>query len=187
MAKKASNAVIKEEDHAGATKTFQVGDLAVYPAHGVGRIESIESRTINGEKHDFYILKILENSMVIMIPTWNVDSVGLRNIINADQVPEIYDVLKTKKDDIFDNQTWNRRYKEYMDKLKTGSLFDVAEVFRDLFLLKLVKDLSFGERKLLDTARSLLLRELCTAKKAKEDIVWAEIETLFETSETAEA
>ena len=77
MAKKASNAVIKEEDHAGATKTFQVGDLAVYPAHGVGRIESIESRTINGEKHDFYILKILENSMVIMIPTWNVDLGGV--------------------------------------------------------------------------------------------------------------
>jgi CarD family transcriptional regulator len=186
MAKKASSAAIKEEVQTGA-KTFQVGDLAVYPAHGVGRIESIESRTINGEKHDFYILKILENSMVIMIPTWNVDSVGLRNIIDADQVPEIYDVLKTKKDDIFDNQTWNRRYKEYMDKLKTGSLFDVAEVFRDLFLLKLVKDLSFGERKLLDTARGLLLRELCTAKKAKEEVVWAEIETLFETSETAEA
>ena len=162
-----------------AMKAFNVGDLAVYPAHGVGRIESIESRTINGDKHDFYILKILENSMVIMIPTWNVASVGLRNIIDSTQVAEIYDVLRTKKDDIFDNQTWNRRYKEYMDKLKTGSLYDVAEVFRDLYLLKLVKDLSFGERKLLDTARVLLLRELCTAKKADEQTVWAEVETLF--------
>ncbi len=180
MVKKAGNAAIKEEAQS-ELKTFQIGDLAVYPAHGVGRIESIESRTINGEKHDFYILKIIENSMVIMIPTWNVDSVGLRDIINPEQVSEIYDVLKTKKDDIFDNQTWNRRYKEYMDKLKTGSLFDVAEVFRDLFLLKLVKDLSFGERKLLDTARGLLLRELCTAKQAKEELVWAEIEALFET------
>jgi CarD family transcriptional regulator len=178
MAKKASNAVIKEAEEPLA-KVFNVGDLAVYPAHGVGRIESIESRTINGDKHDFYILKILENSMVIMIPTWNVASVGLRNIIDSTQVAEIYDVLRTKKDDIFDNQTWNRRYKEYMDKLKTGSLYDVAEVFRDLYLLKLVKDLSFGERKLLDTARVLLLRELCTAKKADEETVWAEIETLF--------
>jgi len=183
MAKKASNVVVKEEDEHTDVKIFQVGDLAVYPAHGVGRIESIESRTINGEKHDFYILKILENSMVIMIPTWNVDSVGLRNIIDATQVPEIYDVLRTKKDDIFDNQTWNRRYKEYMDKLKTGSLFDVAEVFRDLFLLKLIKDLSFGERKLLDTAKGLLLRELCTAKDASEDTVWTEIESLFEQPE----
>ncbi|MFZ2634435.1 MAG: CarD family transcriptional regulator [Desulfosalsimonadaceae bacterium] len=179
MAKKASNAVIKEAEEPSAMKVFNVGDLAVYPAHGVGRIESIESRTINGDKHDFYILKILENSMVIMIPTWNVASVGLRNIIDSTQVAEIYDVLRTKKDDIFDNQTWNRRYKEYMDKLKTGSLYDVAEVFRDLYLLKLVKDLSFGERKLLDTARVLLLRELCTAKKADEETVWAEVETLF--------
>jgi len=183
MAKKASNAIIKVKEEEQAIPTaFQVGDLAVYPAHGVGRIESIESRTINGEKHNFYILKILENSMVIMIPTWNVDSVGLRNTIDAAQVPEIYDVLATKKDDIFDNQTWNRRYKEYMDKLKTGSLFDVAEVFRDLYLLKFIKDLSFGERKLLDTAKGLLLRELCTAKKADEKTVWEEIESLFEKS-----
>jgi CarD family transcriptional regulator len=179
MAKKASNAIIKETEEPSSVKVFNVGDLAVYPAHGVGRIESIESRTINGDKHDFYILKILENSMVIMIPTWNVASVGLRNIIDSTQVSEIYDVLRTKKDDIFDNQTWNRRYKEYMDKLKTGSLYDVAEVFRDLYLLKQIKDLSFGERKLLDTARVLLLRELCTAKEADEETVWAEVEMLF--------
>ncbi|MCD6586346.1 MAG: CarD family transcriptional regulator [Desulfobacteraceae bacterium] len=180
MVKKISNAIVKEESEEASIKVFHVGDLAVYPAHGVGKIESIESRTINGEKHDFYILKILENGMVIMIPTWNVDSVGLRNTIAATQVPEIYDLLKTKKDDLFDNQTWNRRYKEYMDKLKTGCLFDVAEVFRDLFLLKLIKDLSFGERKLLDTAKGLLIRELCTAKNLDEETIWAEIEALFD-------
>jgi len=180
MAKKAKNLVIEEEEPTTTIKEFHVGDLAVYPAHGVGRIESIESRTINGDKNDFYILKILENSMVIMIPTWNVESVGLRNIIKKSQLPEIYAVLKRKKDGIFDNQTWNRRYKEYMDKLKTGSLYDVAEVFRDLFLLKLVKDLSFGERKLLDTAKRLLLKELCTAKNADEETTWAEVESLFD-------
>lgn len=185
MAKKTSNAIVKEEDLSNPA-AFQVGDLAVYPAHGVGRIESIESRTINGEKHEFYILKILENSMVIMIPTWNVASVGLRTTIDADQVPEIYEVLTTKKDDIFDNQTWNRRYKEYMDKLKTGSLVDVAEVFRDLYLLKFMKDLSFGERKLLDTAKGLLLRELCTAKNMDEKTMWTEIESLFSKSLASE-
>src|SRR6056297_4097065 len=161
------------------SKSFQVGDLAVYPAHGVGRIESIESRTINGAKHDFYIMKILDNGMVIMIPTMNVDSVGLREVIPEDKIPEIYSILQQKKDEIFDNQTWNRRYKEYMDKIKTGSLYDVAEVFRDLFLLKLIKDLSFGERKLLDTAKGLVLRELCTAKNADENTIWDEIESLF--------
>lgn len=160
-------------------KEFEVGDLAVYPAHGVGRIESIESRTINGDKHNFYIMKIIDNGMVIMIPTNNVESVGLREVIQEEEIPEIYSVLKQKKEDIFDNQTWNRRYKEYMDKIKTGSLYDVAEVFRDLFVLKLAKDLSFGERKLLDTARGLLLRELCIARDADETAIWTEIESLF--------
>jgi CarD family transcriptional regulator len=169
----------KAEAQKQTSKQFQVGDLAVYPAHGVGRIESIESRTINGDKHDFYIMKIIDNGMVIMIPTKNVESVGLREVIHKSEVQEIYSVLRQKKDDIFDNQTWNRRYKEYMDKIKTGSLYDVAAVFRDLFVLKLAKDLSFGERKLLDTAKALLLRELCIARNLDETAMWSEIEALF--------
>ena len=162
------------------SRRFEVGDLAVYPAHGVGRIESIETRVINGDEHNFYIMKVIDNGMVIMIPTMNVDSVGLRCVIGEDEVASVYEILQVKKDDLHDNQTWNRRYKEYMDKIKTGSLYDVAEVFRDLFLLKLTKDLSFGERKLLDTAKALLLREVSMAKKEDQDIVWAEIESLFD-------
>jgi CarD family transcriptional regulator len=88
--------------------------------------------------------------------------------------------MKNRDPGAGDNQTWNRRYREYMDKIKTGSLFDVAEVFRDLFLLKLTKDLSFGERKLYDTAQVLLVKELSTAKKADEKAVLQEIESLFE-------
>jgi CarD family transcriptional regulator len=158
---------------------FKVGDLAVYPAHGVGRIEAIETRVVNGEKHDFYIMKILENNMVIMIPTWNVESVGLRDVIGEKEIPKIMDVIKAKRDLAIDNQTWNRRYREYMDKIKTGSLFEVAEVFRDLSLLKMNKDLSFGERKLYDTAHTLLIKELSTAKKTDEKKVMSEIEALF--------
>jgi CarD family transcriptional regulator len=160
-------------------RTFQVGDLAVYPAHGVGEIMAIESRVVNGEKHDFYIMKVIENGMTIMIPTNNVDSVGLRDVINKKEVSKVYAVMKSRKEGIADNQTWNRRYREYMDKIKTGSLYDVAEVFRDLFLLKLNKDLSFGERKLYDTAQILLVRELSTAKKTDEDTILSEIESLF--------
>ncbi|MFW6297244.1 MAG: CarD family transcriptional regulator [Desulfosalsimonas sp.] len=169
----------KAQSQKEPAKEFEVGDLAVYPAQGVGRIESIESRVINGDTHDFYIMKILDNGMVIMIPTTNVESVGLRSVINQAEIPNIYAVLAEKKHDIHDNQTWNRRYKEYMDRLKTGSPYDVATVFRDLYLLKLTKDLSFGERKLLDTARALLLREICTAKDQDENLVWTEIESLF--------
>ena len=160
-------------------RTFQVGDLAVYPAHGVGEIMAIESRVVNGEKHDFYIMKVIENGMTIMIPTNNVESVGLRDVINKKEVPKVYAVMQSRKEGIADNQTWNRRYREYMDKIKTGSLYDVAEVFRDLFLLKLNKDLSFGERKLYDTAQILLVRELSTAKKTDEDSILSEIESLF--------
>ena len=161
------------------TREFQVGDLAVYPAHGVGEIQAIESRVVNGEKHDFYIMKVLENGMVIMIPIRNVESVGLRDIISKKDVPRVYDVMKSRKDGLPDNQTWNRRYRDYMDKIKTGSLYDVAEVFRDLSLLKLTKDLSFGERKLYDTAQVLLVRELSTAKNTDEDTIISELESLF--------
>ena len=160
-------------------REFQIGDLAVYPAHGVGEIKAIESRVVNGEEQDFYIMKVLENGMVIMIPTRNVESVGLRDIIDKKEVPKVYKVMKTRKDGLPETQTWNRRYREYMDKIKTGSLYDVAEVFRDLFLLKLTKDLSFGERKLYDTAQVLLVRELSTAKNTDEETILSEIESLF--------
>src|SRR5210317_86311 len=76
---------------------FQVGDLAVYPAHGVGEIMAIESRVVNGEKHDFYIMKVIENGMTIMIPTNNVDSVGLRDVINKKEVSKVYAVMKSRK------------------------------------------------------------------------------------------
>ncbi len=159
-------------------KEFSKGDLAVYPAHGVGYIESIESKEINGDTMNFYMMKIVENGMVIMIPTSNVESVGLREVIPETEVPEVYKVMKEKAQGA-DNQTWNRRYREYMDKIKTGSIYDVAEVFRDLFQLKLEKDLSFGERKLLDTAQNLLVQELSTAKDIDEKAMMQEIENLF--------
>ncbi len=175
--------VKKDKESAKPDKTpvrsFKVGDLAVYPAHGVGEIIAIESRVVNGEKHDFYIMKVIENGMTIMIPTNNVESVGLRDVIPKKEVNKVYAVMKSKKEANTDNQTWNRRYREYMDKIKTGSLYDVAEVFRDLFLLKLTKDLSFGERKLYDTAQILLVRELSTAKNTDEETILTEIESLF--------
>jgi CarD family transcriptional regulator len=121
--------------------------------------------------------------MTIMIPTNNVESVGLRDVIPKKEIPKVYAVMQSKKEANTDNQTWNRRYREYMDKIKTGSLYDVAEVFRDLFLLKLTKDLSFGERKLYDTAQILLVKELSTAKQADEEAVLSEIESLFVSEE----
>ncbi|MCD4718577.1 MAG: CarD family transcriptional regulator [Desulfobacula sp.] len=168
----------KAKEVTSTKKEFSKGDLAVYPAHGVGYIESIESKEINGDTLNFYMMKIVENGMVIMIPTSNVESVGLREVIPETEVPEVYKVMQAKAQGA-DNQTWNRRYREYMDKIKTGSIYDVAEVFRDLFQLKLEKDLSFGERKLLDTAQNLLVQELSTAKDIDEKAMMQEIESLF--------
>jgi CarD family transcriptional regulator len=176
MADKSDNASSKSTV---PLKRFKVGDLAVYPAHGVGRIEAIETKVVNGEENDFYIMKVIENAMVIMIPTWNVESVGLRDLIQKKDIPKIFDVMRSRQEQPMDNQTWNRRYRDYMEKIKTGSLFEVAEVYRDLSLLKLTKDLSFGERKLYDTAQNLLVKELSTAKNKNENAVIEEIEALF--------
>ena len=157
---------------------FKVGDLAVYPAQGVGRIEAIETREISGQKLNYYIMKILENNMTIMIPVDNVESVGVRDIIDNEEVAKVYAIMK-KRDIPADNQTWNRRYREYMEKIKTGSLYEVAEVLRDLYLLKVDKELSFGERKMLDTAQSLLLKELSIAKKTDENAIMSDIKAIF--------
>ena len=157
---------------------FQVGDLAVYPAHGVGVIEKIESKEISGCRQDFYVMRILDNNMIIMIPTTNVDHVGLRDIIAKTELPKLFTILK-KRDVILDSQTWNRRYRDYMEKIKTGSVFEVAEVYRDLLILRYDKELSFGERKMLDTARTLLVKEISLSKEITESQVENDLDLIF--------
>ena len=157
---------------------FKVGDKAVYPAHGVGEVKSIESKDIMGSKQTFYVLQILDSGMKIMVPTANVNAVGLREVISDQEVDDVYEILK-QRDVHIDNQTWNRRYREYMDKIKTGSVYEIAEVLRDLSLLKFKKELSFGERKMLDTAKSLLMKELAICEGREEDEIEEEINEIF--------
>lgn len=157
---------------------FSEGDMAVYPAHGVGLIEAIETQTIGGVDQSFYVMKILDNDMTIMIPTANSANVGLRAIISCDEVVKVVEILK-QRDVKVTAQTWNRRYREYMEKIKTGSVFEVAVVLRDLFLLKEDKDLSYGERKMLDTAKNLLVKELSLAQQTEEEKIEKQIEKLF--------
>ena len=123
-------------------------------------------------------MRILDNSMIIMIPTKNVNNVGLREIIGQTEVPRLYSILR-RRDAPIDNQTWNRRYREYMEKIKTGSVFEVAEVYRDLLMLKLEKELSFGERKMLDTARNLLVKEISLARNVGEEQVEQDLDQMF--------
>ena len=159
-------------------QTFKIGDKAVYPAHGVGEVTGIEECKICGDNQTFYILRILENNMKIMIPINNVRQVGLRGIIDSKTADNVFQVLKEREISV-DNTTWNRRYREYMEKIKTGSIYEVAEVLRDLYLLKHDKDLSFGERKMLDTAHTLLIKELSLAKAIDEDQIEREFQSIF--------
>jgi CarD family transcriptional regulator len=157
---------------------FDVGEMAVYPAHGVGVIESIEHRAVGETEQSFYVMKILNNNMVIMIPTATSNNVGLRSIISSTEVDDVFDILQEKDVEI-GSQTWNRRYREYMEKIKTGSVYEVAAVLRDLYLLQEDKDLSYGERKMMDTAKGLLVKELSIAKQTEEDQVEEIIEQIF--------
>jgi CarD family transcriptional regulator len=165
---------------------FKIGDLAVYPAHGVGIIERIEQRKISDCQEDFFVMRILENNMIIMIPSSNVANVGLRQIIDRKEVPKVFSILKDRDICVGDNQTWNRRYRDYMEKIKSGSVYEVAEVYRDLTNIQHGKDLSFGERKMLDTARSLLIKEISLAKNMKEEDVERDIQLSFSTQNADE-
>ena len=157
---------------------FSIGDYAVYPAHGVGRIEAVESKTIMDEKMDFLVINILDTGMNVLVPVQNIQNVGLRQVIKNAKVKDVYDVLKEKKRSVM-GPTWNRRYREYMEKIKSGSVYEIAEVLRDLIVLKREKELSFGERKMLDTAKTLLIKELALAKGVNEKKIEAEMLKIF--------
>jgi CarD family transcriptional regulator len=159
---------------------FKVGDMAVYPTHGVGEIEAIEIKQISGNDQKFYIMRILGNGMTIMIPTDNIEQVGLRGIISKKESTKVYKILKDTKQKPSDSQTWNRRYREYMDRLKTGSVYEVATVLRDLFLLRVGKELSFGERRMMDIAKGLLVKELSVAQAMPEEKIESNIEAIFQ-------
>ncbi len=157
---------------------FEIGDKAVYPVHGVTEVVALESRDIGGSNVAVYVLKVAETGMKIMVPTTNAETVGLRGIIAVEDIPDVYSILESRET-ARDSQTWNRRYREYMDKIKTGSIYEIAEVLRDLCVLRSSKDLSFGERRMLETARNLLVKELALAKSSTENEINAELDQIF--------
>lgn len=157
---------------------FEEGQKVVYPGHGVGQIQSIESKEISGISISFYMIRILENDITVMVPTNKVANVGLRPIANESEVSKVYSMLKDKKI-VVEQSTWNRRYREYMEKIKTGSIYEITEVLRDLCVLRTDKVLSFGEKKMLELAKGLLVRELAIAEDTDEPTVEAQIEELF--------
>ncbi|MEE9542297.1 MAG: CarD family transcriptional regulator [Thermodesulfobacteriota bacterium] len=161
---------------------FKTGDLVVYPAHGVGIIVTIESKSLSGIALDFYVLKVLDSDATIMVPVDNAETVGLRRVVKKSAVPKVYDILKDRTESMVDTQTWNKRYRNYTEKIRTGCVMEVAKVLRDLYLLKVDKELSFGERRMLDTAKNLLVKELSIAKNIKEEKVAEELDQIMKSN-----
>ena len=157
---------------------FTVGDMAVYQAQGVGEITDISNMEVGGGSIEVYTLRILEKGTTIRIPVAKATQVGLRELINTQQVDEIYEILREEGHKPTD-KTWNRRYRAYQDRLKSGSVHEIARVLRDLYRLQSDKDLSFGERKMFNQARSLLVTEISMATRREEVDVARELEGLF--------
>lgn len=153
--------------------SFRVGDKVVYPNHGVGVIEQISSRTIGSTVEKFYLLNIKSSSLKVMVPFQNAGSVGLRRVIRNGEVQKILDYLTNGKCD--NHNDWKYRFKENSDKMRTGSLLEVACVLKSLLLLGQSKPLSFREKKMLERARYLLVSELALAKNLEE----AEVEQML--------
>jgi len=148
---------------------FHIGDKVVYPNHGVGIIEQISSRTIGASVEKFYLLKIKASSLKVMVPFHNVNSVGLRRVVRNGEIQKILDFLTDGE--CLNNADWKYRFKENSERMRTGSLLEVASVLKGLLMLNQSKPLSFREKKMLERARYLLVSELAMAKNCEERVI----------------
>jgi len=155
---------------------FNLGDHVVCPGHGVGQVCSVETKELNGEMKSFYIIRVVSNGMKVMIP---VDSKeGVRALIPSTDIGSVFELLKDQNVKV-DQSTWNRRHREYTLKVKTGSLIEIADVLRQLLLLKMTKKLSFGERKMLDQCKELIVKEISLASASPEGSVSEKIDSFY--------
>ncbi|MCG8515343.1 MAG: CarD family transcriptional regulator [Halanaerobiales bacterium] len=163
---------------------FKVGDKVVYPNHGAGTIIGIETKNILGEKKEYYIMKLPIGEMKVMIPVEKVEGIGIRNVIDKKEADQVLKLLKEDKSTM--SQNWNRRYRANMEKLKTGNIYEVAEVVRNLTIRDHEKGLSTGEKKMLNNSRQILISELVLSKDLAEREVESLIDNVFENSHNNE-
>ena len=155
--------------------TLTIGQKAVYPSRGIAEVVEIEKKEIGGKLQEFYVLRLSTTDLKILVHIDKAEQVGLRPVAGKADAEEVLQILREKVVQ-FERHTWNRRYRAFMDKIKSGSLFEVAEVFRDLHRLKKTKSLSFGERRMLDTARGLVIQELSAARASNRAAVEADLD-----------
>jgi len=157
---------------------YEIGDKVVYPMHGAGIIEAIEEQEILGESRRYYVMKMPLGDMKVMVPMKNVENLGVRQIVSAEEVESVLDVLRGERSKM--PQNWNRRYRANLEKIKTGDIYEVAEVVRNLAIRDREKGLSTGERKMLDSAKQILVSELVLAQDSSRDEVEAMLQGLLE-------
>jgi CarD family transcriptional regulator len=153
---------------------FKVGDKVVYPNHGLGIIEQIEKRSIGEKVEEFLRLRIVGNDSMVMVPRGNTANVGLRPVVTRKEIENVFDVLKDNKIRVFDD--WKGRFQENSDKMRTGSITEVALVFKSLTHLSMQKNLSYRERRMLDRARYLIVSEIAEVEKMKTEDVEVKVD-----------
>lgn len=158
--------------------TLNVGDKAVHPSHGLAEVTAIEHREIGSMKGEFYILRIIDNGMRVMVPRASSSAAGIRPVMSSKEADRVLETMKAREVAV-DLQPWSRRFRAYTEMIKCGSPHEVAKVLRDMYRLKFDKDLSFGERRLLDQAKSLLMKELAAAKGVPEPVLQAQVDDMF--------
>ncbi|MBR0350520.1 MAG: CarD family transcriptional regulator [Clostridia bacterium] len=158
---------------------FNVGDKIVYPMHGAGVIDAIEEKDILGEKQAYYILK-MPGEVKVMIPTAKADEVGVRNIIDKESADKVFGVLE--KDETEMDKNWNKRYRDNMEKMKSGDIYEIADIVRNLSFKQKEKGLSTGEKKMLNNAKQILVSELVLAEHSSQDEVEQLIDNKINTS-----
>ena len=152
---------------------FNVGDKIVYPMHGAGTIDAIEEKDILGEKQTYYILK-MPGEVKVMVPTAKAEEIGVRNIINKENANKVFQILEANETEMSNN--WNKRYRDNMEKMKSGDIYEVADVVRNLSFKQKEKGLSTGEKKMLSNAKQILVSELVLAEHASQE----EVENLID-------
>ena len=147
---------------------FNVGDKIVYPMHGAGTIDAIEEKDILGEKQAYYIIK-MPGEVKVMVPTAKAEEIGVRNIISKENAGKVFEILEENETEMSNN--WNKRYRDNMEKMKSGDIYEVADVVRNLAFKQKEKGLSTGEKKMLNNAKQILVSELVLAEHASEEEV----------------
>lgn len=156
---------------------FNIGDKVVYPMHGAGIIEAIEEKEILGEKKKYYVMRMPIGDMKVMIPIDNVEEIGVREVVGSDEIKQVFNILQGEMSKMSSN--WNRRYRANMDKIRSGNVFQVAEVVRNLSIRDNEKGLSTGERKMLENAKRILVSEIVLSQDIDKDEALQLIDDVF--------